>query len=95
MMPVHLFSILLCLVVVLAIDKVDDPMRPAFHFLPPSNWMNDPNGPYFDSTHNIHHLFYQYLTPRTWGHAVSYNLVDWEILAVALNCKELAYLINT
>ncbi len=22
----------------------DDPQRPRYHFLPPSNWMNDPNG---------------------------------------------------
>jgi beta-fructofuranosidase len=35
-----------------------DPHRPQFHFLPPANWMNDPNkliqwGP-------TYHLFYQY-----------------------------------
>jgi beta-fructofuranosidase len=22
----------------------DDPHRPRYHFLPPANWMNDPNG---------------------------------------------------
>lgn len=70
-----------------AAKVVEDPLRPAFHFLPQSNWMNDPNGPYFDSRTGIHHLFYQYLTPRTWGHAVSTNLVDWVILPIALNCK--------
>jgi hypothetical protein len=85
---------LLCIVLVLQMmsflygtEEGEDPLRPAFHFLPQSNWMNDPNGPYFDARTGIHHLFYQYLTPRTWGHAISRNLVDWVILPVALNCE--------
>jgi fructan beta-fructosidase len=62
--------------------------RPQFHFSPPVNWMNDPNGlVYLDGEY---HLFYQY-NPfgnewghMSWGHAVSPDLVRWEHLPVAL-----------
>jgi beta-fructofuranosidase len=35
-----------------------DPHRPQFHFLPPANWMNDPNG--LIQWGPTYHLFYQY-----------------------------------
>src|SRR5689334_20342793 len=77
---------LLCLAVC-AIAQ-DEPYRPAFHFTPAKNWMNDPNGMvYFE---NEWHLFYQY-NPlgnkwghMSWGHSVSRDLVNWEHLPVAL-----------
>jgi len=34
-----------------------DPQRPRYHFLPPANWMNDPNGPL--QWNDDYHLFYQ------------------------------------
>jgi len=62
--------------------------RPRYHFLPPANWMNDPNGTiYIDGEY---HLFYQFnpYRPRWgsihWGHAKSKDLVHWEHLPLAL-----------
>ena len=35
-----------------------DPNRPVYHFHPPANWHNDPNGTIFHQ--GWHHLFYQF-----------------------------------
>ena len=65
-----------------------DSHRPRYHFLPPANWMNDPNG--LIHWQGRYHLFYQY-NPNGpfhgtihWGHAVSDDLVHWEHLPIAL-----------
>lgn len=65
-----------------------DPHRPRYHFLPPANWLNDPNG--LIQLEGLTHLFYQYNPNGAfhgtihWGHAVSRDLVYWEDWPVAL-----------
>lgn len=72
--------------------------RPQFHFSPPANWMNDPNGMvYYEGEY---HLFYQYYPddivwgPMHWGHAVSEDLVHWENLPIALYPDEQGYIFS-
>lgn len=66
-----------------------DPHRPQYHFLPPANWMNDPNG--LIQWEGIYHLFYQhnpdgpFFGKMHWGHAVSRDLVHWRHLPLALS----------
>jgi len=69
-------------------DLDDDPHRPTYHFAPPANWLNDPNG--LVEWDGEYHLFYQYNPGGPyhgtihWGHAVSEDLVHWEDRPVAL-----------
>lgn len=71
----------------------NEPLRPQFHFSPPTNWMNDPNGLLFDGS--LYHLFYQHdpdsitQTPHmSWGHAVSRDLLHWEHWPIAIPNRE-------
>lgn len=72
--------------------------RPQFHFSPPENWMNDPNGMvYYDGEY---HLFFQYYPedvkwgPMHWGHAVSRDLIHWENLPIALYPDTLGHIFS-
>lgn len=71
-----------------------DPSRPRYHFSPPADWLNDPNGTLY--VNGEYHLFYQHYPaaivwgPMHGGHAVSRDLVRWEHLPVALRHTGLA-----
>ncbi|XP_059638471.1 beta-fructofuranosidase, insoluble isoenzyme CWINV1-like [Cornus florida] len=61
--------------------STNQPYRTSYHFQPPKNWMNDPNGPLIYK--GIYHLFYQY-NPKgavwghiVWAHSTSTDLVNW------------------
>ncbi|XP_062024850.1 beta-fructofuranosidase, insoluble isoenzyme CWINV1-like [Rosa rugosa] len=61
--------------------QAKEPYRTGYHFQPPKNWINDPNGPLIYK--GIYHLFYQY-NPKgvvwgniVWAHSTSTDLVNW------------------
>ncbi|OMO86557.1 Glycoside hydrolase, family 32 [Corchorus olitorius] len=78
------------LYVLLPAEDQQQPYRTGYHFQPPQNWMNDPNGPLYYK--GVYHLFYQYNpngalfgdTGMVWAHSVSYDLVNWFSLDHAL-----------
>lgn len=72
--------------------------RPQYHFTPPRNWNNDPNGlVYYKGAYN---MFYQYYPggmewgPMHWGHTVSKDLLHWKNLPIALYPDSLGYIFS-
>lgn len=72
--------------------------RPQFHFSPPTQWTNDPNGLVYYK--GEYHLFYQHYPdsniwgPMHWGHAISKDLVHWEHLPIALYPDSLGWIFS-
>lgn len=70
----------------------DTPYREQYHFTPPVNWINDPNGLCWYK--GFYHLFYQYnpfgqeWNNMYWGHAASRDLIHWKHLPVVLEPQE-------
>lgn len=66
----------------------DGHFRPIYHYAPPKNWVNDPNGLVFHE--GKYHLFYQY-NPygskwghMTWAHAVTADFFHWVEQPIAI-----------
>jgi fructan beta-fructosidase len=66
-----------------------DRFRPAYHFIAPGHWMNEPHAPIYFA--GQYHLFYQqnvqgpYWHNIQWGHQVSKDLVHWRDVTEALS----------
>ncbi len=81
-----------------SLQPYNEPHRPQYHFSPPKNWMNDPNGMVYYK--GEYHLFYQYYPdgntwgPMHWGHAISTDLISWENYPVALYPDTLGYIFS-
>lgn len=60
----------------------DDRFRQRFHLMPPTGWLNDPNG--LCQFNGVYHAFYQY-SPfnaqgglKMWGHCTSADMISWK-----------------
>lgn len=97
---VRLFLLIVtaCVLQIAAAAQYKEQYRPQFHFSPPVQWMNDPNGMFYYE--GEYHLFYQYYPggntwgPMHWGHAVSKDMVHWQHLPVALYPDSLGYIFS-
>ena len=63
-----------------------DTWRMGFHLMPPTGWLNDPNG--LCQLDGTYHVFFQYSpdwpaphAPRGWGHFASNDLVHWRAVS--------------
>lgn len=75
-----------------AAELGDEQYRPAIHFSPAKNWMNDPNGMVFHK--GVYHLYYQHNPSgntwgnMSWGHATSADLVHWKEQPLAISTDD-------
>ena len=84
--------LLICLFTALwtSCTKVNEPYRSVYHHTPETNWMNDPNGMFFDETTGLWHLYFQHNPeapvwgPMHWAHSTSKDLIHWEHKPIVL-----------
>lgn len=68
--------------------NTEDSPLPHLHFAAASNWTGEPTGLIYDE--GAYHLFYQHNPEQPmlgnigWGHAVSHDLLHWEVLPPAI-----------
>ncbi|ORC89324.1 putative beta-fructofuranosidase, partial [Trypanosoma theileri] len=84
------WCVLLLLLLLLLAIAVTASHEPRFHVRPPTNWVNDPNGPYRDPITKQMHLYMQY-NPHdsvwgniSWYHFTSKDYVKWLDQGIAL-----------
>jgi sucrose-6-phosphate hydrolase SacC (GH32 family) len=66
----------------------DELYRPQFHFTAAKGWLNDPNGLVYYK--NEYHLFFQHNEGgKTWGHAISRDMLHWNQLEHAIRPDKL------
>ena len=80
--------------------KTDEPFRSVYHHTPPTHWMNDPNGMFYDEASQTWHLYYQHYPegnvwgPMHWGHSISKDLIHWEHLPIVLYPDEIGLIFS-
>lgn len=69
-------------------NRKEDRFRLGFHLMPPTGWLNDPNG--LCVYQGEYHVFFQYAPfqaeggVKMWGHFKGKDLIHWEYMGVAL-----------
>ena len=67
-----------------------DAYRPQFHFTPPSGWMNDPCGMFYqDGQYHLHYLWNPDLGGwgQQWAHVTSKDLIHWTPWPASVKCQ--------
>jgi len=68
-----------------------DTYRPKYHVTPPINFMNDPNGLFYNEITGEYHAYYQWnptvmkIGNQVWGHASSKDLLNWTDYGIAID----------
>ena len=82
------------------IHPTDEPFRSVYHHSPETNWMNDPNGMFYDPATGLWHLYYQHYPeapvwgPMHWAHSVSRDLIHWDHLPIAIYPDSLGFIFS-
>lgn len=81
-----------------SVKSDSEDFRPEYHFTPNKNWVNDPNGLFYYE--GKYHMYFQHYPkenvwgPMHWGHATSYDLINWNEEKIALYPDESGYIFS-